>query len=84
MRPLLIVKAQISANFSPRFADDAIGLKLDPFICHRSPQALGHDIVAPVAPAVQNDDDLFAQQHAGEGHVAELANLVVVEDLRLP
>jgi len=83
MRPLRVVKVQITTDPYPDFADCGVGAEVNLLILHRAPQALDHHIVAPSAPTVHADGDFLAQQHAGEGERSELATLVGVEYLRL-
>jgi len=72
MRPAAVVKVEISTDRAPCLADRAIGMQIDLLVFDRTPQTLEDDVVAPCAPAVHADGDLFAQQHAGKGLAGEL------------
>ena len=84
MRPLRVVKVQITTDRDPGFADCGARAEVNLLIFHRAPQAFDHHIVAPCAPPVHADGDFLPVQHAGEGERSELTALVGVENLRFP
>ena len=64
MRPLAVVKVQISANRRARLADAVIGAQINLLVFDRFPEPLDEDVVAPRALAVHADRDLVVDQHA--------------------
>src|SRR5215218_5727074 len=82
MRPLAIVKGQISANRGTRLGHAVISFQINLLVFDAAPETLDKDVVAPGPLAIHADGDAVLAQDAGEVVTGELASLIGVEDLR--
>lgn len=83
MRPPAVVEGQIPADRSARVGHTGVGAQVNLLVCHRFPDALDEDVVAPGALAVHADPDARADQQGGEVAAGELRALIRIEDIRL-
>src|SRR5918994_180850 len=82
MRPLAIVKGQITANRDAGLGHAVISPQIHLLVFDAAPEPLDKDVVAPGPFAIHADRDLVLEQHAGEVVAGELTTLIGVEDLR--
>jgi hypothetical protein len=67
------------------FLVDAVGcwVQVDPFVLHRSPQALDEDVVVAALASIHADLDPMIPQHLGELITGELRALIGIENAGL-
>jgi len=82
MRSSSIVHVKVSSNTGACLGDRVVGVKINLFVFHRSPESFNEQIVTPRAFAVDPGLDAMHLKQIREGLLRELRALVGVHDLR--